>query len=108
MDGFQLIKLSDDVSSNSRQKNCTSGYLEPWCSLVRDEDHEQLPTPKGGMFSLVPRRCVDVGLAKVRRTPFPQRLWGLRRLDHVSVHCLSATGNAVNLTVVGAVVYQLY
>ena len=41
------VKLSDDtsdaMSSNSRQKNCISGYLEPWCSLVQDEDHKQLP-----------------------------------------------------------------
>ena len=54
LDGFlkRPVKLSDhsdDVSSNSRQQ-----ILEPWRSLVQDEDNKQLPMPKGEVHSLVP------------------------------------------------------
>ena len=57
---------SDAVSSNSSwQKNCTSGYPEPWC-------------------------ISDVVLISVWPRPISTTSVGLRLLGYVSVHCLSA------------------
>ena len=94
MHGFlkRPANLSDDsdaVSSNSRQKNCTSEYPE---SLVQGEEHGQFPMPnKGEVYSLTPRRCVDFGLAKTRMTPYPN-VWGAPPFG--SCFCFSTTGNA--------------
>ena len=53
---------------------------------------------KDEVHSLVPRRCVDFGLAKAQMTPSLQRRSGrIRLLGYVSVHCLTAIGNAVSV-----------
>ena len=51
---------------------------------------------KGEVHSLVPRCCVDFGLAKAQMTSSPQRL-GETAFWVMSLHCLTATGNAVSV-----------